>query len=533
MLAKGVYGVYFYCMSYLTVAISGSTVKEMGAQAERAKAAGAEMLELRADYLEGLEWKKVKRALKALLATELPVIVTCRDKAEGGVGNWPPEVRTEMLAGAVCKGASFIDCEYANFLKPEVCDRLTAVLEDNPGCRLILSSHNFEGKFDDIQGLHDEIKSVSSAAIPKLVYTAGHINDCFEGLALLEESGDDLIVLAMGQGGMMTRVLAKKYGGFLTFASLSSDEATAPGQVEISEMKNLYRWDSINEKTELFGVIGDPVGHSLSPVVFNACFDAQGINGLYLPIQIAGAQDEFDEFVNNLVNSADKGGFGFGGFSVTIPHKAHALEHVTHVGEFLEPLAGDIGAVNTLKLGIGGRISGYNTDYAGAMGALCAVMGIEKHQLHQVSVAMVGAGGVGRALAAGLAEVGAHLTIYNRTLEKAAALAEEFNCKYAGLEELEQMDAEVIVNCTSIGMHPNVDASPVPKECLKEGMTVFDTVYNPLETLLLKQAKAAGAKTVDGAEMFVRQARLQFKLFTGQEADEEVMRKTVFGCLCG
>ena len=101
------------------------------------------------------------------------------------------------------------------------------------------------------------------------------------------------------------------------------------------------------------------------------------------------------------------------------------------------------------------------------------------------------------------------------------------------MDELEQMDAEVIINCTSIGMHPDVEASPVPKHCLKEGMTIFDTVYNPLETLLLEQAKAVGAKTVDGAEMFVRQAMAQFKLFTGQEADEDVMRKTVFGCLCG
>ncbi|MCK5565419.1 MAG: shikimate dehydrogenase [Planctomycetes bacterium] len=520
-------------MSYLTVSISGCDVKEMSSRAVRAKSAGADLLELRADHIEGLDWEKAKHAIKSLLGTGLGLIVTCRDKSEGGAGDWSLEERIGILSAAAGKGARFIDCEYANFVRPGVREQITSALADNPDCRLILSAHNFEGPFDDLEGLRDEIKNEFPAAIPKLVYTASHINDCFAGMKLLEASSDELIVLAMGQAGMITRILAKKYGGFLTFASLSSVEATAPGQFEISEMKNLYRWDSINEKTELFGVIGDPVGHSLSPAVFNACFDSQGINGLYLPIQVQGAQREFDEFINNLVNSTDNGGFGFGGFSVTLPHKAHALEHVTRVGEFLEPLAGDIGAVNTLKLGIGGRVSGYNTDYAGAMGALCAVMGIEKHQLHQVSVAMVGAGGVGRAVIAGLAEVGAHVTIYNRTVEKAAALAEEFNCKYAGLDELEQMDAEVIINCTSIGMHPDVEASPVPKHCLKEGMTIFDTVYNPLETLLLEQAKAVGAKTVDGAEMFVRQAMAQFKLFTGQEADEDVMRKTVFGCLCG
>ena len=518
-------------MSYLAVSISGSDVKEVSSQGVRAKSAGAELLELRADHIKNLDWKKAKHAIKALLGTGLGLIVTCRDKSEGGAGDWSLEQRIEILAAAAGKGVSFIDCEYANFVRPGVREQITAALDDNPDCRLILSAHNFEGGFDDLEGLRDEIKNEFPAAIPKLVYTARHINDCFAGMKLLEESSEELIVLAMGQAGMMTRVLAKRYGGFLTFASLSSEEASAPGQVEISEMKKLYRWDSINEKTELFGVIGDPVCHSLSPAVFNACFKAQGINGLYLPIQVGGGQAEFDEFISNLVNNADNGGFGFGGFSVTLPHKAHALEHVTRVGEFLEPLAADIGAVNTLKLGIGGRVSGYNTDYAGAMGALCAVMGIEKHQLHKVSVVMVGAGGVGRAVAAGLAEVGARLTIYNRTVEKAAALAEEFNCKYAGLGELEEMDAEVIINCTSIGMHPETDASPVPQECLKEGMTVFDTVYNPLDTLLLKQAKEAGAKTVDGAEMFVRQAMAQFKLFTGEKADEDVMRKTVFSCL--
>lgn len=518
-------------MSYLTVAISGSDKKQISAQAARAKSAGAEMLELRADYIEELDWKKVKHAMKAIFATDLPLIVTCRDKSEGGVGDWPLQLRTEMLASAARKGANFIDCEYANFVNPEVRQQITEALDENPDCRLILSAHNFEGKFDDLQDLHDDIKKEYPEAIPKLVYTASHINDCFEGMELLENSSDDLIVLAMGQAGMMTRILAKKYGSFLTFASLSSDESTAPGQVEISEMKKLYRWDSIKEKTELFGVIGDPVGHSLSPAIFNACFDAQGINALYLPIQIQGAQHEFDDFLNNIVNRADKGGFGFGGFSVTIPHKAHALEHVARVGETLEPLAADIGAVNTLKLGIGGKISGYNTDYAGAMGALCASMDIEKHQLHKVSIAMVGAGGVGRAVAAGLAEVGAHLTIYNRTVEKAAALADEFNCKYEWLDRIDNMDAQVVINCTSIGMHPNVDASPVPEACLKKGMTVFDTVYNPLDTLLLKQAKEAGAKTVNGAEMFIRQAMAQFKLFTGEQADEKTMRKTVFGCL--
>ena len=220
----------------------------------------------------------------------------------------------------------------------------------------------------------------------------------------------------------------------------------------------------------------------------------------------------------------------FGGFSVTIPHKAHALGYVNAAGEFVEPLAENIGAVNTLKVGIGPRVSGYNTDYAGARDALCAALNIEKHGLHNMTCAVVGAGGAARAVVAGLADVGAKIRIYNRTVAKAQALSEEFNCRYAPLDALSQMDAQVVINCTSIGMYPDVDATPVPAECLKSGMTVFDTVYNPAETLLLKQAAKAGAKTISGTEMFIRQAMAQYKLFISTDTDnppEKIMRKTV------
>ena len=335
----------------------------------------------------------------------------------------------------------------------------------------------------------------------------------------------------MGQAGVITRLLAKKLGGFVTFACSDADHATAPGQVTVEELKGLYRWDNIDEKTELFGVIGSPVAHSLSPAIFNACFESQGINALYVPLAVDGAKEEFYAFINGIVSrgggGGTGGGLGFGGFSVTIPHKAHALDYVNHAGEFVEPLAENIGAVNTLKIGFGGIVSGYNTDYAGAMDALTGVLGIDRHELHSMKIAVVGAGGVARAVVAGLADVGAHVTVYNRTVSKAAALGDEFSCRHAGLDELGGMDAQVVVNCTSIGMHPDVDDSPVPAECFREGMAVFDTVYNPLETKLLREAAAAGAKTVNGAEMFVRQAMAQYKIFIGAEPDEAVIRNTV------
>ncbi len=185
-------------------------------------------------------------------------------------------------------------------------------------------------------------------------------------------------------------------------------------------MKKLYRWDSIDADTELFGVIGSPVAHSLSPAIFNACFSERGVNGLYVPLLVEGERSGFNDFLENILA---RSWLGFGGFSVTIPHKAHALDYANTAGEFVGPLAADIGAVNTLKIGIGPRVSGYNTDYAGAMDALCAAMDIGKHDLHSVAVAVVGAGGAARAVVAGLADVGGEIHIVGRYVEFLLELA--------------------------------------------------------------------------------------------------------------
>jgi len=515
-------------MTYLAVPIAAENTAEARRQIKYAKQAGAEMLELRTDYLTEPRLSTVKELVGFAKEGSLPVIVTCRDKAQGGAAELPLELRTSILVAAVDAGADFIDCEYSNFLIVETGRQIREALSNNRGARLILSAHSFKGPFENLVGLYEQIRGEFADAIPKLVYTAKHINDCFEAFDLLHNKNGDAIVLCMGQAGIMSRVLAKKLGGFLTFGCLDDKTATATGQITADQLKSLYRWDNVDAETRLFGVIGSPISHSLSPAIFNACFARQKINSLYLHVLLEGGQEHFDEFLDNI---RTRQWLGFNGFSVTIPHKANALDYARSAGESLEALAVDIGAVNTLKVGLNGRVSGYNTDYAGAMDALASSPGTGKIELHNIKVAVAGAGGAGRAVVAGLANVGAKITIYNRTVEKAKGLAEEFGCKYASLDELEQMDATVVINCTSVGMYPDVDATPVPVGCLRPGMTVFDTIYNPVETLLLKHARAAGAGTINGVEMFIRQAMAQFKLFTGSEADEDVMRKTVLGCL--
>ncbi|MHC4125888.1 MAG: shikimate dehydrogenase, partial [Planctomycetota bacterium] len=315
-----------------------------------------------------------------------------------------------------------------------------------------------------------------------------------------------------------------KLGSFVTFASLANQSATAPGQLTLNELKNTYRYDSIEADTGLYGIIGSPVAHSLSPAVHNGCFADLGLNSLYLPLLLEGGKEQFDEFMHNVTA---RRWLGFAGFSVTIPHKKNALDYVKENGGYVEPLAEKIGAANTLTLDEQSRLGAYNTDYAGALDAIVSTLKIKRTALGGISAAVIGAGGVARAVVAGLCDAGAKITIYNRTLKKARQLANEFGCDFTGLREIAALDAELLINCTSIGMHPNIDKSPVPKECLKKDMAVFDTVYNPTETLLLKNAKDIGAKTITGLDMFVSQAKQQFKLFTGQNSDEKLIRKIV------
>ncbi len=525
-------------MTYLAVPIAAESLEPAGRQIETALSAGAQMLELRTDYLLQLSGDLVKRlVMQAREASggHVPILVTCRDPREGGARAYPQELRLEVLRTAIEAGAELVDCEYANFTQRGTAERLLAALSARADCRLILSAHNFQGPFGDIRRLYHDIKEACPEAIPKLVYTANHINDCFDAFDLLHETAGpgiaDRIVLCMGEPGLISRLVAKKLDGFVTFASLDAQAATAPGQLTIATCRDLYRYDTIDADTELFGVIADPVGHSMSPAIHNACFTDQGMNRLYLPLLVQGGEPGFNLFLDNVLA---RPWLDFRGFSVTIPHKHSALKYVHKKGGFVEPLADKIGATNTVILDpratIGEqRIRAYNTDYAGALDAITAGMGIERKDLRDVRVAVVGAGGVSRAIVAGLTDAGAMVTIYNRTVERAEELASEFGCEFAGLDALSHVDAKLLVNCTSIGMHPNVGATPVPAEYLKPDMTVFDTVYNPAKTLLLQQANQQGAKTVDGIAMFVNQAAAQFQLFTGQSANTRLMRVVVIG----
>jgi 3-dehydroquinate dehydratase/shikimate dehydrogenase len=291
-------------------------------------------------------------------------------------------------------------------------------------------------------------------------------------------------------------------------------------------MKRLYRWDAIQADTKVYGVVGSPVGHSMSPAIHNAAFDKIGFNGIYLPLLVNPGYESFKAFMESFVPFKE---LDLSGFSVTIPHKENALRYLKEKGAEVEPLAEQIGAVNTIVIE-DGKLRGFNSDYAAILDSITSRLQITREQLADYRVAVIGAGGTGRTAVAALAAYGATVVIYNRTREKADALAAEFNGRTgkvvsADINKLCDSCCQIYLNTTSIGMHPNVDESPM--ESVPGDVLVFDAVYNPMRTKLIAMAEAAGAKTISGIEMFVRQAGTQFSAWTGQEAPLDLMRQVV------
>jgi len=526
-------------MTRLCVPLTGSTCEQMAAGLTAAAAGGADTVELRLDFLQ--EWSEpaVRRLLEAAEAFPGDVIATYRIAAEGGHYDEGEAQRISRLEFVGLSGAvDYIDVEYEAWrVSANVRQKIGLVCDvnadtDRPRRRLILSKHDFTGTPIDLDSMLTTIAR-EPAHVAKIACKANTIVDALRMLDALRTSAAvrPTIALSMGEAGLLTRVLAGKFGAFLTFASLEAGQESAPGQLSLAEMKQLYRWDAIGPATQVYGVIGCPVAHSMSPAILNAAFGETGFDGVYLPFRVEPEYAAFAAFVDGCVV---RPWLHLRGCSVTIPHKQNLLAYVEKRGGCVEPLARRIGAANTLCIepgqqedGTDAVVSAYNTDYRGAMDALLAGMGCRAEDLSGVSVAVLGAGGAGRAIVAGLRDCGCAVTIYNRTRDKADALAVEFGAEARPFEERVRHNADVVVNCTSTGMWPNVDDTPMPAEGLASRPLVFDTVYNPIETRLLREAREHGCRTVDGVEMFVRQAAAQFERWTSRPAPVALMRDVV------
>jgi 3-dehydroquinate dehydratase/shikimate dehydrogenase len=492
----------------------------MACEIDAAANAGADMIELRLDFLSDWNPDAIATLMKKASTFEGKVVVTCRHASEGGHWDGDEDARVSLLEHAGLGGADYTDFEFEAW---RASANVRQKIELGSRRQLILSKHDFDKTPEDLSRMLDTI-SAESCQVVKLASKAETIVDSVRMLDALRASGAKrpTIALTMGETGVVSRVLAKKFGGLLTFASLETGKESAPGQVTLANMRSLYRWDAIRPDSEVYGVIGCPVAHSMSPAIHNAAFDAIDYNAVYLPLRV---EPDYESFVAFVDSCRERAWLDLRGCSVTIPHKENLLRYVDANGGEIEPLARRIGVANTLCIDGDGAVSAYNTDYRGAMDAL--MHGLKTDSLADANVAILGAGGVSRAIVAGLRDAGARVVIYNRTGSKAEALADEFDAQARPWDERNSADADIIINCTSIGMWPHVDDTPLPEARLSANQAVFDTIYNPIETRLMRQAADAGGATIDGVSMFVNQAVAQFERWTGHTAPVPVMRDVV------
>lgn len=534
-------------MTKLTVPIMVTGVQQALSLAVKAAEHGADLVEFRID-----RFTAESEAITALVEqSPLPCVVTCRLKNEGGEFDGDEATRIACFEAA-CAGTrqpAYLDVELVAWQKSVDLRQAVQQLVDHPGqvnptdTGLILSNHDFDGRPIDLYQRIEAMLASPPCRVMKIAWRARSLRDNLEAFNLVLQRHKPTIALCMGEAGLPSRLLSRKFGALLTFVASEAGAGTAPGQPTLDQIKRLYRWDALNAETKVYGVIGWPVGHSISPAFHNAGFEAVEFNGVYLPMPIP---PEYEHFKATAGAWLDAGDLHFRGASVTIPHKANLLRFVKEqAGDRtteIEPLAERIGAANTLTVRDDGSLLACNTDYAAALDAVCEGMGEPRAALAEKRVAVIGAGGAARAIVAGFAQHGATVVVYNRTFEKAEKLAGEFNesetttgkpakVVAARLEKLCDSCCHVFINCTPIGMHPNVDASPIPAEVDVKGWgpgtVVFDTVYNPPRTKLLEQAAAAGCVTIGGAEMFIRQGVAQFEQWTHEAAPMDVLRGVV------
>jgi 3-dehydroquinate dehydratase/shikimate dehydrogenase len=487
----------------ICVSIGRSRHKHVMAEHQHLAEQGAKMVELRLDYVAG---KVNIRRLMAERPPDCQVIITCRRPEDGGKWQGTEEARQLLLREAIAEGVDYVDLE----------EDVASQIRRFGRTKRIVSYHNFRKTPDDLRELHSRLSALDPDVV-KIATMANVPHDNVRMLEMMRESETPTVGMCMGDVGTPSRILAGKFGAPFTYATFHHERTLAPGQLSFKQMTEIYRYERIGHDTALYGVIADPVGHSLSPHIHNAAFEDCGIDAVYVPFRVPA--DALNEFM------ADAPRLGIKGLSVTIPHKEAIARHLTKV----DPAVKSIAAVNTVVFD-DSDVIGYNTDYNAAMDCLehaIGEIGASPSPLKNKRVLVLGAGGVARPIVFGLRKRGALPTIASRTLSRAERLAKVYEARAVDWEARHRVNCDVLINCTPIGMHPNVDESPIHKTFLKPSMLVFDTVYNPESTLLVKEARSRNSLVVTGVEMFVRQAMLQFFLFTRQEAPADLMREVL------
>ena len=460
-------------------------------------------IEFRLDYLSKptLALQKIKTFVE--YHPEVLIVATCRRAANGGRFRGSMASEVDILVKAATQGCHLVDLEVetAAQLKPSDFTRLRR------SANLILSHHDFRGT----KKLEETFARMTQypADFFKVVSTANTLSDNAVMMKFLERHSHEhyMIGLSMGEQGLISRVLGVRAGSQFTFGAVGPGEETAPGQISARALQDTYRIEQVDAATRVYGVAGDPVNHSLSPVMLNTAFRRENVNAVYLALHAKSMSDLLACVRDIPIH----------GLSITMPYKEEILKHL----DKSDPLTAKIGACNTVVRSQDGKLYGFNTDVTGVVRPLEMRL-----PLQGAKILVLGAGGAGRAAVFGLKERGAEVYVFNRTPGPAQNLAKKARAKAVNKMQLRKMVFDVIINATPVGMEGNRDPLLISEQEFN-AKYFFEMIYTPAETKMVKMARAKGMHVILGAEMFVQQGARQFEIWSGKPAPLQEMQRVV------
>lgn len=492
----------------ICISIYAKTADELFKQVQRAEPL-ADVIEVRFDCLGGNEFKTAFEGLKPTK----PILFTFRPESQGG------QTSDDLNQRLFFWMSLFSECEIEKdlmWLDNEI--DLKAALSWPDGYTAVRSFHDFSGVPDNLTDIYEELASYEQ--ITKIAASVSDITDTIPFWKLLDRAkseGKRIIPIAMGEAGKWTRILGLAHGAFLTYTSLEDGSETAPGQISAADMIDVFQAKKRDENTEVYGILAGDTSYSASPWMHNAAFKTAGMNRVFVPLQVAG----LGEFIRRMVKPETREvDVNFRGFSVTNPHKQAIMQYLDHVDE----TAASIGAVNTVRIEEG-KLLGFNTDAQGFIAPLKAAFG----DLNNISVGVAGAGGAARACVYALTQEGAKVSVFARNRKKAKAVADEFGASTGVLNvDGDKLGIDIIVNATPLGTKGGEEEATIATERNLRGVKlVYDLVYNPTETRLIREARSAGVASIGGLEMLIAQGAKQFEIWTGEKAPIEAMTSAI------
>ncbi len=498
----------------ICISLCEQTIESLERAIARATNA-ANLIEVRLDCLEPLALDQNFVAIERQLQnSQRPTILTNRPREQCG----PAELKSRIEFWLSHQSASpnLIDIEL------DLARHLLEQLQSLDWSRVICSYHDVHGLPENLDQLYQQMAAIP-AKVLKIAVQANDVVDCLPIFQLLDrarEDGREMIAIAMGTAGVATRILGPSRGAFLTYGALDQQSGTAPGQLTAAELTDVYRIERISRQSAIYGVMGQPVSHSLSPLIQNAALDTADLDAVYLPFDVSDPITFLKRMVHPKTREMD---WNMLGLSVTAPHKSAVMQAL----DWIEPAAKEVGAVNTIVV-VDDTLRGYNTDVSSFLEPLIRRLG----SLRGARCAVIGAGGAASAAVYSLSKQAADVRILARDAEKASAVANKFGVAWGPLEGATCVEFDVVVNATPLGTKGRlVGGTPATAAQLRGARLAYDLVYNPTETQFLREARAAGCDTLGGMEMFVAQAAQQFRLWTGLDAPKDVMQKAAEGGL--